>query len=173
MVLLWRLGLGRFINISPRYGGRIMVLSHRGRKSGRLLHTPVNYAEVDGAIYCVAGFGAKTHWYRNLVADPNVEIWLPDGWWKGTAVDMAHAPRRLDLIRKVLIASGFAARFAGIDPRSCDDATLAQLTADYRLVRVDRNQPLAGAGGPGDLRWVWFSLLAAAVLLFVRRTQRR
>ena len=28
------------------------------------------YAILDGSVYCIAGFGAQTQWYRNIVADP-------------------------------------------------------------------------------------------------------
>ena len=58
MLPLWRLGLGRWLNAWPAVGGRIMVLVHRGRKSGLQRYTPVNYAQVDGEVYCTAGFGA-------------------------------------------------------------------------------------------------------------------
>jgi hypothetical protein len=41
----------------------------------------------------------------------------------------------------VLIASGFAARLAGINPRSIPDDELQQLAADYRLVRIRLADP--------------------------------
>ena len=63
--------------------GQIMVLTHTGRKSGLRRRTPVNYALVDGEVYCTAGFGQISDWYRNILANPQVEVWLPDGWWAG------------------------------------------------------------------------------------------
>src|SRR5699024_5954406 len=114
-----RLGLQRW-GMRNRYSGYIMVLTHRGRKSGRRRRTPVNYAEIGGDLFCVAGFGAVADWVRNLRADPRVEVWLPDGsWWAGVAEDVTDLPaaERLPLLRQVLINSGFAAYAAGLDAR--------------------------------------------------------
>src|SRR5512143_1464225 len=79
MVFLWKIGLGRAINFWPAKIGRIMVIKHRGRKSGKEYLTPVNYAPVDGEIYCLAGFGSGSDWYRNMIVNPGVELWLPKG----------------------------------------------------------------------------------------------
>lgn len=88
MILMWRLGFGSMLNAWPSFLGRYLVLVTVGRKSGLPRRTPVNYAVVDGAIYCTAGFGAISDWYRNLRANPNVEIWLPEGRWDARAEDV-------------------------------------------------------------------------------------
>ena len=170
MLLLWRLGLGPSVNIWPEVGGRIMVIQHTGRKSGVKRRTPVNYAIVDGDVYCTAGFGPVSDWYRNICANPDVEIWLPDGWYGGTAEDITGSQDSAFLLRQVLIASGFAARAAGIDPKNFSDEELARATADYRLVRIQRTGARTGPGGPGDLVWVW--PLATLVLLLTRPRPR-
>ncbi len=83
MVPLFRLGLAPFIG-SP-FGGYIMVLKVIGRKTGKLRYTPVNYAIADGNVYCLAGFGAISDWYRNLLAYPNIEAMMPGGTIAGIA----------------------------------------------------------------------------------------
>lgn len=163
MLMLWRLGLSPMVNIWPEVGGRIMVLTHTGRKTGRTLRTPVNYALVDGEVYCVAGFGKVSDWYRNLLAHPAVEIWLPDSWWAGVAEDISEAPNRVPLMRAVMIASGFAARAAGLDPIAMTDQQLDEATRTYRLVHIHRTEARTGPGGPGELAWVW--PLATFILL--------
>lgn len=155
MLLLWRLGLGTAVNGWPSVGGRIMVLTHTGRKSGMRRRTPVNYAEIGGELYCTAGFGHSSDWYRNLLANPQVEVWLPDGWWAATAADVTDRADNLSILRQVLINSGFAARAVGIDPVQMTDAQLRALTADYRLVQIHRTAPRTGVGGPGELAWLW------------------
>jgi deazaflavin-dependent oxidoreductase (nitroreductase family) len=131
MVLLFRLGLGGWGNSSRT--SQVMVLVHRGRKSGLQRRTPVNYAVVDGDVYCTAAFGTAAHWYQNIVADPNVELWLPDAWYAGLAQEVpTEDPRRDKIMREVLIASGFAAPLlAGMNPRTASDEELAALSADY------------------------------------------
>lgn len=177
MVLLWRLGLHRW-GMSNPYAGFIMVLTHTGRRSGLPRRTPLNFAVADGDLYCVAGFGAGADWYRNLVANPGVQVWLPDGaWWAGEATDVTDTlpdAERVDLVRHVLIASGFAAYLAGLNPRTMDDAAVAAATASYRLVRIRPTTALTGPGGPGDLAWVWPPAGGAlAVAWAIWRSRRR
>ena len=107
MLLMWRLGLGSWLNFWPDVGGRIMVITHTGRKTGLKRRTPVNYALVEGELYCTAGFGPMSDWYRNLKAHSQVEVWLPEGWWAGVAEEITDPQWRLPLLRQVLIASGF------------------------------------------------------------------
>lgn len=142
MLFAWRSGFGPYINSWPAVGGRIMVITHTGRKSGTKYQTPVNYTIFDSDVYCTTMPGAD--WCRNIIANPQVAVWLPDGRWDGTAeeipVDMAHLP----IFRQVLIDSGFAAStFAGIHPRKIADADLANIGRDYHLFRIQRS----GAAG--------------------------
>lgn len=173
MLLLWRLGLQRWGMRNP-YGGYIMVITHTGRKSGLPRRTPVNYAEIEGDLYCTAGFGAIADWYRNLLANPRVEIWLPDSWWEGVAEDVTAWPaaRRLPLLRQVLVNSGFAAYAAGLNPRTMGDDELAAATAAYKLIRIQRTSPRTGPGGPSDLAWLWpvLATLLALLLIWRRRS---
>ncbi len=137
MVFMYRLGLGRLCEIWPAVSGRIMVIRHRGRKTGKEYLTPVNYAVVDGEIYCTAGFGSKTDWYRNLRADPCVELWLPQGRRTAHATDVSGTPRRVELLRAITIASGFAGPLLGVDQKKLSDDQMAVIGKDYRLVRFD------------------------------------
>jgi deazaflavin-dependent oxidoreductase (nitroreductase family) len=141
MLWMWRIGLGPWINAWPAVGGRIMVITHKGRHSGLLRQTPVNYAPVDEAVYCTAGFGRGCDWYRNLLADPHVEVRLPRDRWSGVAEDVSDAADRALRLRQVLIASGFAAYLAGIDPRRIGEAELERLAGQYRLIRIRRSGP--------------------------------
>ncbi len=171
MLLAWRLGLGRWINAWPAVGGRIMVLTHTGRKSGKHRQTPVNYAVVNGEIYCVAGFGANADWYQNIVANPQVEVWLPDGWWAGLAEELHDPEHRLLLMRQVIKASGAAGPALGVDADQMSDEELDRVTKAYRLIRIRRTTARTGPGGPGDLDWVWplSTFVLIAMLLFRRR----
>ncbi|MBZ0304374.1 MAG: nitroreductase/quinone reductase family protein [Anaerolineae bacterium] len=164
MVLMWRLGLGRFINIAPRYAGQIMVLVHTGRKSGLKRRTPVNYAIVDGVVYCTAGFGPVSDWYRNLKVHPEIELWLPDSRWQALASEVMDPALRLTLVRQVLIGSGFAAYLAGINPHTMSDEALAQATADYPVLRLDRRSRLDESA---DLAWVWLPIAGIAGLVWL------
>lgn len=146
MVFMLRLGLGRMCEWWPEGFGRIMVIEHRGRRSGRQYTTPVNYAPVEGEVYCLAGFGPRTDWYRNILADPNVRLWLPKGKRRARASDASDSPRRVYLMRQVIIGSGFAGPLMGVDQRKLSDTQLDALTRDYRLVQFVMEAPHAIPG---------------------------
>jgi proline iminopeptidase len=58
---------------------QMLVLTTRGRKTGREVSVPLLYVEESGKLYIVASFGGNdTHpgWYKNLVANPEVGVEL-------------------------------------------------------------------------------------------------
>lgn len=70
-LLYWRLGLKPLL---VRGTFRALVLTTKGRRSGQARHTMLAHFVLDGHIYIGAGWGERTHWYRNIVADPRVTI---------------------------------------------------------------------------------------------------
>ena len=71
--LFHRLGLG----CSRLIGQDSLILTTRGRKTGRETSTPLFYAENGGRLYVAASFagsGAPPNWYLNLVAYPEVAV---------------------------------------------------------------------------------------------------
>jgi deazaflavin-dependent oxidoreductase (nitroreductase family) len=66
--LFYRVGLG------PLIGKLILLLTTRGRKTGKLRVTPLQYELIEGCYYIAAARGWKTDWLRNLHSDPEVSI---------------------------------------------------------------------------------------------------
>jgi len=172
MLFLWRLGLGPWLSLWPQGFGRYMVITHTGRKTGQKRQTPVNYTVVAGDVYCVAGFGTRSDWYRNMMVHPEVEVWLQDGWYQGLAEDVSEIENRLEILRAVTIDSGFATPlFEGFDPKKISDEELDSRTKSYHLVCIRPTTACTGPEGPGDLAWVW--PLATMILLPVVILRRR
>lgn len=68
---LYRFRLGRLL------GHRVLLLTHRGRKTGRVRRTPLEVIRHDAATeesVVVSAWGEKADWYRNLRAAPAMEI---------------------------------------------------------------------------------------------------
>ena len=161
MVLMHRLGLGPYV--SSRRVGSIMVLITTGRKSRRRRHNPVNYAWHDGAVYCLAAFNRRADWYRNLVANPQAEVWIGNSTWAGMATEVQDPDEWLRLYREILVRSGFAApTFMGVDPQQMTDEALRQLGAGVPIMRIQLERELSA---PADLLWVWGALLVGWWLL--------
>ena len=160
MLVMWRLGLG-WLMANPQ-SGFIMVLATTGRKSGERRLVPLNFVESGDAVYCLAGFGKTTHWLLNLQADPQCEIWLPDGRRLcGHGELVATETRRIDLVREALVRSGFAAKLAHpeLNLATAPNEAFAQLgprpDRRYEVVEIKLGDAITGPGGPGDLKWVW------------------
>ncbi|MGI9528746.1 MAG: hypothetical protein ACR2NG_03470 [Acidimicrobiia bacterium] len=172
MVLLWRLGLGRWAEVYPPIGGRMLVVEHRGRRSGIEYLTPLNFTRADGAVDCLAAFGPGADWYRNVMAMDDLIVWLPDGRWRCVASDVSDAEDRIDRIRSVLVDAGLAAPGFGMFPHTMSDEELADASGDYRIVRLNLVERIDS--GPADLLWVWpLAALGFAGAVLARRAIRR
>ena len=70
-VWLYRLRLGRLL------GHRFLLLTHRGRKSGRVHQTMLEVVHYDPATresVVAAAWGVRADWYRNITASPPIAV---------------------------------------------------------------------------------------------------
>ncbi|MBI4492187.1 MAG: nitroreductase family deazaflavin-dependent oxidoreductase [Chloroflexi bacterium] len=164
MVPLFRLGLGPLLG-NP-LTGYVMVLKTTGRKTGRVRFAPVNYAILDGQVYCLAGWGQIADWYRNLRAQPQIELLLPGGPVAVVAEDVADPDERLRATRQVMQNGGFAGFLLGFNPFTAPDAVLREKTEGLPVVRLRPIGLGSGAGDPGG--WLWMLSAVAAGWLALR-----
>ena len=77
-------------------GGDVVLLTHRGRRSGRTFTTPVLYVR-DGEDLVVAasngGIDQEPQWWLNLQADPSGEVEVRGRRWPVTATEVADEER--------------------------------------------------------------------------------
>ncbi len=176
MLPLLRAGLGAWLG-TP-FGGWLMLLRVRGRKSGRVREVPLGYYIAEGSAWVIAGFGGRTDWYLNLRADPRVEVILPGRERRCVAEDVTDPETRRRILPPFLRSMGVPGYLAGLDPyRSTPDELLAA-TATLPLIRLrPEGEPLvAGPDDPGGLGWVWRQalvlLLTARLVGLLRRLVR-
>ena len=174
---LLRVGLGWIIG-NP-LTGHVMLLRTRGRRSGRLREAPLGYVIRDGAVYCVAGYGETTPWFRNLLADPGVEVILPTRRFHGWATPVTDPGEWIGAYRALIASFGLLGRgVVGDVGRLGDDALLAGHRG-LPIVRIsqreglliDRRRLEAGAFDPGGVGWIlpWGVTLVVLLLLGLRR----
>ena len=76
--LLWRAPIWFYrFNLGWLLTGRMMLINHIGRKSGKPRQNVVEVARYDKAThtrYVCSGFGKNSQWYRNLEAHPDITI---------------------------------------------------------------------------------------------------
>ncbi|MBN1428434.1 MAG: nitroreductase family deazaflavin-dependent oxidoreductase [Anaerolineae bacterium] len=90
--VVYALGLG------PLMGRLILLLTTTGRKSGMPRVTPLQYEEVDGAIYLGAARGRQADWVRNIAANSNVTIRVGRRQFRGIAEIVSDIPRIADFL---------------------------------------------------------------------------
>jgi deazaflavin-dependent oxidoreductase (nitroreductase family) len=164
MVPAFRAGLGAFIG-NP-FSGYIMVVKTIGHKSGQERYTPANYALQNGNVYCLAGFGQTAHWYRNLQANPRVELLMPGGNVSGLAEEVTDPGERLHAIRQVLKNGGLAGFFFGFNPFTASDQVLNERCANIPVIRIRPAGLRGGAADPGGWLWaLWLGLSLVPLLM--------
>jgi len=147
--------------------GYIMVLKTIGNKSGLMRYAPVNYAIHEGKIYCLSGMGKIAHWYKNLSANPKVEVILPSGIISGEAVTVTDADERLSLMRQILKNSGFASFMSGINAFSISDADLLKKGEEMIVIRISPDGIVAGSADPGGKLWLWVTIITIVFVFAV------
>jgi len=90
--LLYALGLG------PLIGHVVLLLMTTGRKSGLPRVTPLQYEEVDNIIYVAAALGQKADWFRNILANPHVEVRVKSRRFQGVAEPITDPVRIADFL---------------------------------------------------------------------------
>ena len=86
--LLYALGLG------PLVGKIVLLLTTTGRKSGQQRVTPLQYEIIDDKYYIGSARGTKSDWYRNIEADPRVEVRVKSLRFRGIA-ELVTDPSRI------------------------------------------------------------------------------
>jgi deazaflavin-dependent oxidoreductase (nitroreductase family) len=148
--------------------GSWMLLRTTGRRSGRPREVALGYAIVDGSVYCSAGFGPRTQWYRNLLADPRVEVVLAGGAFAGMAETVTDEAE-LDRAWRALIRSLGVLGRAFVCAPDAPATELVARTANLPLVRI---RPVGIAAGPADPGgWLWITLTVVAVTWLTGRVR--
>ena len=165
MVPMFRLGLGALVG-NP-LTGYIMVLKTVGRRTGKVRYTPVNYAILNGKVYCLAGFGRISDWYRNLQANPKVELILPGRALAGMAQEVEDAGEQMRALRQVMKNAGLPGLVYGVSPSKASDEVLREKAGGTRCLCITPYGMGSGAFDAGGWFWITLLVLTLGVLLIL------
>lgn len=117
--VLWRLPIWLYrLRLGWLTGGRLMLLRHTGRVTGRerLALIEVVQRDMDGYV-AASGFGTRADWYRNIGKTPEVTLTVGTRVIPATATPLtgeqgadlmaAYAPRHPALARRLCRIMGF------------------------------------------------------------------
>ncbi len=180
MAPLLRSGFGWLI--ANPFTGHLMLLRTRGRRTGLVREAPLGYVIRSGCVYVVAGYGEPTPWFRNLLAEPGVEVILPTRRFHGRAEPVSDPVEWVTAYRALIASFGLIGNAIVGDVHGLDDEAL--LARDHalpviRFTPTDGSGPVvAGAFDPGGMGWLlpWGASIILVVLVWVRfglRRQRR
>ncbi|MDA3627420.1 nitroreductase family deazaflavin-dependent oxidoreductase [Saccharopolyspora sp. WRP15-2] len=124
-------------------GSRFMMLEHRGRRSGEPRYAALEVLDREpGALLLVSGYGPKSQWFRNVVADPEVRVWT--GRLRGVPARAVVLPadearERLEQYRRAHARSAAAlGRTLGIEELASPEPLPDDIAERLPLVRVQR-----------------------------------
>jgi len=127
--------------------GSILLLRTRGRKSGLIREVPLGYTVVGGRVVVVSGYGREAHWFRNALADPEVEVLLPGALIGGRAEELTEPEERRAVFRALVESMGIVGRLTLGDVRGKSDAEVDALAAALPVLAIT---PTAVHPGPFD-----------------------
>jgi len=116
-----------------------MVLGITGRRTGKIRYTPVSYARNGPNIYCYQGKEMKGQWYLNLLANPKVEVLLPEGRFSGQGEEIHNSAEKLKAIKQILLGSGLNRTMYGFDPETTADEVALEKTRGMPVIRIRRD----------------------------------
>ena len=114
------------IGLGPLHGRVVLLLTTRGRRTGKLRITPLQYEEIGSDIVVGSARGVAADWYRNIAADPHVEVRVRRRRFTGianTSTDPAEIAEFLELrLRRHPRMVGRIMRIRGVpaDPTRSD-----------------------------------------------------
>lgn len=130
---LYDIGLGAII------GRLILMLITTGRKTGLPRTTPLQYEEVDGDFYLGSALGQKADWFKNILANPRVEVRVKSRRFHGlaeTITDPVQIANFLELrLKRHPIIIGAILRSEGL-PRCPDRSQLEAYASQLALVVI-------------------------------------
>lgn len=101
----------------------LLLITFRGRRSGRLYTIPVMYAEHDRTLTIFVGHAERKTWWLNLGDGAAVDVWLRSRSLRGeaTVVNDAEAAeiyvRRYPRARKMVGSASTFVRITKLEPR--------------------------------------------------------
>ena len=154
--------------------GSILLLRTTGRKSGRVREAPLGYTVIEGRVVVVAGYGRSAHWFRNALADPQVEVLLPGALLAGRADEITEPDGRRAAFRTLIKSMGVVGRLTLGDIRGKSDAEVDRLAEAFPILAITPTAVRPGPFDPGGIGTLintalWVLLGAVGLAVAVRR----
>jgi deazaflavin-dependent oxidoreductase (nitroreductase family) len=134
-------------------GGWQCLVTTIGRTSGLRRDTPLGYIVMDGAAWVMAGYGPRTQWHRNILADPRVDLRLPGRRPFAALAEEARDPDlRARVIPPLCRSMALPGLMIGCVPATSTDERILDCVSWVPLMRIrpaDGSSLAPGTDDPG------------------------
>ncbi len=79
-------------------GNLVLLLTTTGRKSGLPRVTPLQFERDGDVVYVAAARGKNADWFRNIVAEPHVQVQTGNARWSAIAEPLTDPARIADFL---------------------------------------------------------------------------
>lgn len=169
MVPLHQAGLATWLG-NPATGWQCLLIT-KGRRSGLPRPAPLGYIVMDRAAWVLAGYGPRTAWYRNVQADPHVELRLPGrAPIRALAEEVRDPVRRARVIPPLCRSMALPGSMIGCFPPTATDERILECVSWVPLVRIASadGRPIdPGPDDPGGRGWIWRQGLVLGLTLLL------
>jgi deazaflavin-dependent oxidoreductase (nitroreductase family) len=133
---LYRIGLLPLLG----FGKLVLLLTTRGRKSGKLRYTPIGYFRYNGTVHLISGWGMEANWLKNMLAHPE-EVFVQVDFQRFHArAERVEDREELQRMMKWLVRQhvrGPEGRAMGWDPKR-DDPETADFSGMFEKMAIVR-----------------------------------
>lgn len=124
------------------FGRIFLILRTKGRKTGKIRSTPLEYHRFDGVINIFSGRGEEADWLKNMKANPN-DVWVRHGFHKfhATIEIVDDLLEKENTIKKYVIKYPRSSKMLfGWNPKK-DDPETANITSLSNKIVIVRLHP--------------------------------
>jgi deazaflavin-dependent oxidoreductase (nitroreductase family) len=103
---------GLFAGWLPGFG----ILTHVGRKSGKVYHAPVNVFRAPNGFIIALTYSSKSEWVRNVVAEGGCELQTVGKRYQLSSPNVMHDPtrRRFPFLVRIVLRLVGASEYMGL-----------------------------------------------------------
>ena len=145
-LLLWRMGFG------PLIGRLFLILTHLGRRSGRVRRTMLEYRLHDGRIYVISAW-PRSDWYQNIKSQPRVTVQTSRGAFGAIARPLTTYADYVGLYRMLEHAPLLRSLFEQLGMENNLTGFLRQ-KEQFHVVTFDPTDLPTPPALEADLKWV-------------------
>ena len=120
------------------FGFKIYILTTRGRISGKLRRTPLEYDYINDVLHGGVVNYKKSQWFRNILANPE-EVWAKIGSHKFHAkIEILDDDGTIEVVKYYIRTHPSYSKFWGWDPDrdDLDTADFSPMLKIYRFYRI-------------------------------------